>query len=130
MFHADPFSIVIHLERLDSNLTLMESRKFEFWNFDCIRFAKENESGIEKMRSRDRQFLASFMMNLIIQLKFRNSNFLESLGRKFESNQSPHLKLPKLTSFLGNFSRTISFALETERYNDFFDFRFLNFRLF
>lgn len=30
-------------------------------------------------------------------------------------------------SFLGNFSRPISFALENERYNDFFDFLFLYF---
>ena len=129
MFHADPLTYVIQLERLDSTFIPKDSKKFEFWNFDCIiRFANKNQSGIENHVTVNSRPI--FMANLIIQSKFQNSNFLESRGIKFESNQSPHLKLPKLNSFLGNFSRTISFALENERYNDFFDFRFLNFRLF
>ena len=75
MFHADPLSFVIQLEKLDSNFIPKDCKKFEFWNFDCIiRFVK-NQPGIEKSRSRDGHFLANFMMNLIIQLKFQNSNF-------------------------------------------------------
>ena len=72
-----PVTSILTAQWLDSNFIPMDSKKFEFWNFDyTIRFVIENKPGYEKLRSRDCQILEKSRFY-----------FLESIGIKFESNQ-------------------------------------------
>ena len=65
---------------LDSNFIPMDSKKFEFRNFDyIIRFAMKNESGIEKFRSRDQRI---FEENRFYEIKTLTHNHVNRLSDK------------------------------------------------
>ena len=65
---------------LDSNSIPMNSKKFEFRNFDyIIRFAIKNESGIEKFRSRDQRI---FEENRFYEIKTLTHNHVNTISDK------------------------------------------------
>ena len=64
----------------DSNFIPMDSKKFEFRNFDyIIRFAMKNESGIEKFRSRDQRI---FEENRFYEIKTLTHNHVNTISDK------------------------------------------------
>ena len=68
------------IEWLDSNFIPMDSKKFEFRNFDyIIRFAMKNESGIEKFRSRDQRI---FEENRFYEIKTLTHNHVNTISDK------------------------------------------------
>jgi len=68
------------IEWLDSNFIPMDSKKFEFRNFDyIIRFAIKNESGIAKFRSRDQRI---FEENRFYEIKTLTHNHVNTISDK------------------------------------------------
>ena len=64
----------------DSNFIPMDSKKFEFRNFDYItRFAMKNESAIEKLRSRDQRI---FEENRFYEIKTLTHNRVNTVNDK------------------------------------------------
>ena len=58
----------------------MDSKKFEFWNFDyIIRFTIKNESGIAKFRSRDQRI---FEENRFYDIKTLTHNHVNTISDK------------------------------------------------
>ena len=65
---------------LDSKFIPMDSKKFEFWNFDyIIRFTIKNESEIEKLRSRDRRISEK---NRFYEIKTLTHNSVNTVSDK------------------------------------------------
>ena len=74
------FPILRGSQWLDSNFIPMDSKKFEFWNFDyIIRFAIKNESEIEKLRSRDRRISEK---NRFYEIKTLTHNSVNTISDK------------------------------------------------
>ena len=72
--------LVVYIHWLDSNFIPMDSKKFEFRNFDyIIRFAMKNESGIEKFRSRDQRI---FEENRFYEIKTLTHNHVNTISDK------------------------------------------------
>ena len=70
----------IYTQWSDSNFIPMDSKKFEFRNFDyIIRFAMKNESGIEKFRSRDQRI---FEENRFYEIKTLTHNHVNTISDK------------------------------------------------
>ena len=65
---------------LDSNFIPMDSKKFEFRNFDyTIRFAIKNESEIEKFRSRDQRIIQE---NRFYEIETLTHNHVNAISDK------------------------------------------------
>ena len=74
------FKFRLCMHWLDSNFIPMDSKKFEFWNFDyIIRFAIKNESEIEKLRSRDRRISEK---NRFYEIKTLTHNSVNTISDK------------------------------------------------
>ena len=72
--------LVVYIHWLDSNFIPMDSKKFEFRNFDyIIRFAIKNESGIAKFRSRDQRI---FEENRFYEIKTLTHNHVNTISDK------------------------------------------------
>ena len=75
---------------LVSNFIPMDSKKFEFRNFDyTIRFAIKNESKIEKFRSRDQRI---FQENRFYEIETLTHNHVNTISDKCNLTGSSDLK--------------------------------------